>query len=106
MAPAAACDDSNQSVTVPSIQIIIPQNGQMVSGTTTFEATVESELSIARVIFVVDGVEIGEDRNAPYRLDWDTSPWADGEPHTLMATAEDFGGNLGFSEYVEVIVSR
>jgi hypothetical protein len=102
---AGACDGSSQSITVPSVVIIAPQNGQVVSGTATFEATVESELSIARVIFVVDGEEIGEDDEAPYRLDWDTGPWADGGDHTLLATAEDFGGNLGFSEYVVVRVS-
>ncbi len=101
----AACDDPSQSITVPRVVIIAPQNGHVVSGTTTFEATVESEVSIARVIFVVDGEEIGEDEEAPYRLDWDTTLWADGD-HTLLATAEDFGGNLGFSEYVVVIVSR
>ncbi len=102
---ATACDDSSQSITIPSVVIILPQDGQVVTGTTTFEATVESELSVARVIFVVDGEEIGEDDEAPYRLDWNTGAWADGEVHTLLATAEDFGGNLGFSEYVVVTVS-
>ncbi len=99
------CGDDAVELVVPTVSITFPTNGQSVSGIITLAAEVSGPVGIARVSYAVDGEELGSADAAPYELQWNTADWADGLTHTLVAEAEDFDGNLGFSEHVVVIVN-
>lgn len=99
-----ACGDDAVELVVPVVTITAPIDGSSVSGTVTLTAEVSGPVGIARVSFAVDGEEIGSVDGAPFSLQWDSSAHADGETHSLLAEAEDFDGNLGFSDYVVVTI--
>ena len=99
-----ACSDGGDE-TIPQVALIRPSDGSLVSGQVLLEATASDENGIATVIFLVDGDELGEDDIAPYTYDWDSTPYADNDTHTLWAAAEDHAGNRAYSEYVVVRVT-
>lgn len=62
----------------------------------------DSEGPIARVVFRVDGVEVAEDREAPYAWTWGNASPGD---HRLEVVAYDAAGSAGQSRPVRVAVS-
>jgi large repetitive protein len=86
------------------VVITQPINGITVSGQVLIEATASDAGGILSVAFAVDGDELGEDDTPPYSWDWNSTPYGDGETHSLLAAAEDRAGNIAISEYVVVRV--
>ncbi len=101
---AAGCSDDDEDQTLPAVAITEPINGITVSGQVLIEVTASDAGGILRVLFACDGDELGEDDTPPYSWDWDSTPFADGGNHSLLAAAEDRAGNLAYSEYVVVRV--
>ena len=75
----------------PSVSIISPAEGAVVSGTVTITATASDDYGVTKVDFYVDGVLLSSDDASPYEASWDSTSIADGQ-HTLSATAVDTAG--------------
>ncbi len=75
----------------PTTQITNPSNGSTVSGIVNIQATASSSVSINRVYFYADGVQLGYDTVAPYSYSWDTSTTVSGY-HIIMAKTQDAWG--------------
>lgn len=99
-----SCGDDDGDQTLPQVVITEPINGITVSGQVLIEVTASDAGGILRVLFACDGDELGEDDTPPYSWDWDSTPFADGGNHSLLAAAEDRAGNIAYSEYVVVRV--
>lgn len=66
----------------------------------TFQCEVSDAIGVSRLVWLVDGVKIGESLQAPFAFTWQASP---GE-HTLEVQAYDLAGNEGKSEQVKFTV--
>ena len=79
--------------TQPSVSISSPDQGSILSGTTTVSANASDNVGVAGVKFMVDGNDPGsEDTTSPYSVSWNTANAGIG-PHTLSAVARDAAGN-------------
>jgi C1A family cysteine protease len=76
-------------VTPPSVAITSPSNGSVVSGATTIQVSASDNVGVSSVAVTVDGSSIGTKTTAPYNFSWT----ADGNSHTVTATAKDAAGN-------------
>ena len=90
----------------PTVSIINPVSGEIVSGTTQVSANASDNVAVASVQFYLDGKALGAPvTKPPYSISWDTSEASDAE-HTLTATATDTSGNVGASAPVTVTVQN
>lgn len=103
-AALAACSDDNGDQTLPTVEITAPLDGLTVSGQVLIEVEASDAGGVLRVSFAVDGDELGDDDTPPYTWDWDSTPYGDGDTHSLLAAAEDRAGNVAISDYVVVRV--
>jgi len=91
----------------PKVFTLYPVAGSTVTGVVNVSADVQDNIGIARLEFYVDGVlQAGAtDTSAPWGFAWDTTPQADGGPHTLYLKAYDTSGNVGTSGLVVVTIN-
>jgi len=82
-------DDSPAGPELPTVSINTPGGGSVVSGTIDIAATAGHA---DRVIFSVDGTEVGRDETSPYMAAWNSASVGDGA-HAVKATAEGGGGS-------------
>lgn len=91
-----ACGSPTQSDTdAPVVFIVSPKADSTVSGQVAFSAQVFDGFGVAKVVFSVDGVVLGEDLAEPWGVLWGTQSAGNG-PHALRVEATDFAGNVGF----------
>ncbi|MGD0375196.1 MAG: Ig-like domain-containing protein [Streptosporangiaceae bacterium] len=76
----------------PTVSLTGPAAGATLTGPVTFTANASSQVGIAKVDFLVDGVVVATATAAPYTANWDSSTVGDG-PVTLTARATDTAGN-------------
>lgn len=81
----------------PSVVITAPDNGQLVSGQITVDASASDNQEVASVDLYVDGQLLATDTNSPYLFYWDTTE-VDSGAHVLQATAADDSGNTATDE--------
>ena len=90
----------------PTVAIIRPVGGEVVSGKVQVTADVTDKVAIRSVQFYLDGKTLGSPvTSAPYAVSWDTDT-ATGGTHTLTAIATDVSGNVGDAAPVEVTVEN
>src|SRR5207247_4153895 len=91
----------------PTISLIAPAAGAIVSGTTvTVSATAADNVGVVRVQFKLDGGDLGAAvTTPPYTVTWNTKT-ATNAVHSLTAQAFDAAGNLGSGAPVTVTVSN
>jgi Bacterial Ig domain/Lysyl oxidase len=90
----------------PTVSIVNPTAGEIVSGTTQVTADASDNVGVASVQFFLDGSPLGAPvTNPPYSISWDTTD-ASNASHTLTATATDTSGNVGHSVPVSVNVEN
>jgi alpha-tubulin suppressor-like RCC1 family protein len=77
----------------PIVTLDYPQEGAILTGIETLQATVTDGDSVAAVQFLVDGEMVGSDDSAPYSFAWDTTSVAPG-PYTVQARATDGTGTV------------
>jgi hypothetical protein len=66
------------------------------SGNVLLVATVQDDVGVVQVSFLVDGAVIGSVTSTPYEFTWDSPTVADGD-HELSVQARDAAGNVGTS---------
>jgi uncharacterized protein (TIGR02145 family) len=94
-------EEANQN---PSCDITSPAEGAVFTRGETVNISVnatDTDGSITKVTFYVDGTEKSSSSSSPYKWDWDTSGETDGS-HTLKATSTD---NDGASASDEVTIT-
>ena len=90
----------------PRVSIGTPTNGSTVSGTSVLiGATATDDVGVATIRFLVDGLLIDSDTEAPYSTQWDTTGVTNGL-HDLRAVASDRSGNTSTSNPIIVRVSN
>ncbi len=88
----------------PQVSISSPEDGSVLSGIVTIEASAHDDTAVATVAFYTDGTKAGEDNDSPYQYSWDTSSLTNNSTHTIQAKAYDIIGNSGQSNIVAVRV--
>jgi hypothetical protein len=88
----------------PTVVIINPFNGQVVSGSVLVTVGASDDTELDRVNLFIDGVEVSSGSGPLLKYIWNTSPIADNRDHNLHAIAYDKQGNNGFSGNVIVRV--
>ncbi len=78
--------------TPPTLSITSPANGQIVSGGISIAANASSNLGIASVQFLVDGVSLATDTNSPYSASLSTTTLTN-TSHQISVIATDTIGN-------------
>jgi hypothetical protein len=92
--------------TPPTVSIINPTAGQIISGTIPVAANAMDNVAVASVQFFLDGKPLGNpDTSSPYAVSWDTTTATNGA-HVLSAQATDTSGNVGTSPDVSVTVQN
>ncbi|HYF92255.1 MAG TPA: S8 family serine peptidase [Symbiobacteriaceae bacterium] len=89
----------------PTVSISSPAEGATVSGDVTVTADAADNVGVGKVMFYVDGHEVGTATTAPHSISWSSSGVADGA-HSLVANAYDAAGNVGKSAAVRVNVKN
>jgi hypothetical protein len=90
----------------PTVSVITPTNGTVVSGATTVRANASDNVGVAGVQFILDSAPLGgEVLLPPYSILWNTATAPNG-PHMLAATARDAAGNVATSVGVVVTVNN
>lgn len=91
--------------TPPTISITGPVNGTTVSGSVTISANASDNVGISKVLFQVDGKQIGNAvTSSPYSIALNTTTLTNSQ-HSLTAKASDAAGNVS-SSTVSVNVSN
>ncbi len=92
-----ACGTPTQVDTdAPVVFITSPKADSTVGGQVSFSAQVYDGFGVAKVVFKVDGVVLGEDLTEPWGVLWSTVGAGNGR-HALRVEATDFAGNTGFT---------
>ena len=94
-----------KDTTAPTVSIISPSGGVLVSGTITISAGATDNVGVATVEFYVNGALIGSDTANNYAVSWNTKTVPNG-PHIFTARAYDTTGNVADSEAVSVTVNN
>lgn len=92
-------------VTSPTVDIVAPISGSVVSGIVPIESSASDNVGVIRVEFYRGSVFLGEDTTAPYSFSWNTTTMLN-EQVTLNAKAYDAAGNIGSSNNVTVTVNN
>jgi glucose/arabinose dehydrogenase len=90
----------------PSVSIVAPVGGAVVSGTIDVTASAGDNVGVAGVQIFLDGNPMGAElTQAPYTLSWNTAGAANGV-HGLIARARDAAGNTADSAPASVTVDN
>jgi hypothetical protein len=95
----------SNDTTAPTVAVTNPLGLMPVAGTITLAATAGDNVGVAGVQWMIDGVNVGAELHAPYRLTWNTTSVGDGE-HVIAAVARDAAGNLSTSPGVSITVEN
>jgi hypothetical protein len=96
-----------EDITPPNVSIIVPADGDTLTGSVTIQARATDNRGVTRVDFFVDGALIGTDATPTgnvYEYAW-LGVLRPGSSHTLSCTATDAAGNRGASPAVTVYIS-
>ena len=92
------CGELTQADTdAPVVFIVSPKADSTVAGQVAFSAQVYDGFGVAKAVFTVDGVVLGEDvAGPPWSILWNTQSAGNGL-HALRVEAIDLAGNTGFT---------
>jgi len=92
-------------VTPPNVAITNPLGQTPVTGTITFAATASDNVGVAGLQWTIDGVNLGGELTAPYRLMWNSLNITNGA-HVITVIARDAAGNTRTSAAVTINVEN
>jgi hypothetical protein len=87
----------------PSVNIISPVNGQIVSGPIRIAVDASDNIGVSYVDFHINGNLVARDRSAPYQFSLN-GRFMMKDNHVLTARAYDAAGNQGVSPNVTITV--
>lgn len=89
----------------PSVSLLLPTNGQSVSGTVTISGSASDNVGVAKVQFFVDGNWLSTSLVAPYNYSWNSKSVTNGQ-HQIVLKAFDSANNIGTSNRINVNVAN
>lgn len=93
-------------LTPPTVTILYPPAGATFTDgdTVAITADVQDNEGVQNVEFYIDGDLLFTDTSAPYRYDWDTTGYGNGQSHSIYVKAFDLSGNIG-AQLITVIIN-
>lgn len=92
-------------VTAPSVVITVPISGATLGGQVAVSVLATDDVGVSRVVYLLDGVQIGQSFASPFGFIFDTTVFPNGS-HTLVAQAYDAAGNMASSQGVVVTIAN
>ena len=92
---------SGVDTTSPSVSIMTPGEGALVTGTVNVAVSTSDDTGVVKVSLFVDGMLQASSASSPFTIKWNTRKTKVGG-HTLQARAYDSAGNVGASSLVTV----
>jgi thermitase len=102
---AAADTPPETDTTPPTVSVVAPSPGDVLSGMVTILVAASDDTSVSHVDLYVDGSFVSSDTVPPHEWSFDTTVLADGE-HFISAVAYDAAGNSAESAPVQVTVDN
>lgn len=97
---------ASSDLTPPTVALTAPADGATVSGEVTLSAVANDNVSVARVQFFLNGVELqAADTTAPFAITWNSTSAVNGS-HVLSAVATDPAGNASSPSTRMVVVNN
>ncbi|MEJ2542666.1 MAG: Ig-like domain-containing protein [Calditrichaceae bacterium] len=98
---------SDPDVIDPVALILYPLAGTTISGTIPVSVDLFDNIRVTRVEFYVDGQLVNSTNNPsiPWTFNWDSTPQAGGELHSIYIKAYDSAGNIGTSALLTLTVN-
>jgi parallel beta-helix repeat protein len=94
---------ANPDITAPTVRILTPASGSIVSGTVGLTASASDNIGVAAVQYSLNGAALAAELTAsPYALNWNTATLAPGN-YTITASARDAAGNRATSSVTVTI---
>jgi len=90
-------------LTPPSIELLNPIPGQVISDDIVISTLVNDEFGVERVEFFIDDSLLSTDSLAPWEYQWEIMDYMDGKQHDIFAKAYDYAGNM--SQSITVTIS-
>ena len=97
-------DNEEKDTTKPSISILSPVNGDLLSGSVTISTEASDNVGVSKVEFYIDDVLVSTDIDSPFSYELDTFSLSNAA-HTIMATAYDAANNKQ-SDSISVTVNN
>lgn len=92
--PPTEVDDLYRPEDQPSISWTVPQNNTIIRDqTTSFAVSANAPKGVAKVLYFLNNVPVGESNNFPYSLLFQPSPVTPNGTYTLRAVVQDTIGN-------------
>jgi len=85
----------------PQVKLASPVGGATFTGSLALSATARDDDAVSKVVFLVDGLPVGTDSSAPYKMTWTASKQTRVGRHRVTAKAYDDDG-LGSSSSATV----
>jgi len=84
-------------ITPPTAQFLYPIEESTLNGMVQVAVDIADDESLSKIEFYVDGILETSTNNpsSPWLYDWDTTPYADSQVHTLYIKVYDGAGNIG-----------
>ncbi|MHC4093911.1 MAG: Ig-like domain-containing protein, partial [Planctomycetota bacterium] len=101
----AANTPPGSDTTPPSVVVVAPAEGDVVSGMITIIVEAADNVGVSQVDLLVNGMFVSSDTVPPHEWAFDTTNLADG-PGTISAVAHDAAGNSAESATVQVTVDN
>ncbi len=91
--------------TPPSISIVSPVSGSVVSGSVTVQVSASDNKAVTKVELYVDGKRVTSSTTPPFSMTWNTRKLR-AATYTLQCKAYDAAGNSAWSNSVKVTVTK
>lgn len=94
-----------KDIVPPVVALVYPYEGAVITSDVEINIQASDDDQVSKVWFYVDGVKKDEITSAPYTATLNISGLTKKVNHVLQAAAQDKGGNVSFSPYVNFIVA-
>ncbi len=101
-----SCNDfrDNNDSQAPLIQITSPLNNSTQFDSIFIALNVADNSDVQKVDILIDGLTIKTLESSPWEYIWNVNFFEDGQEHSIQAVAEDFSGNSGYSEIINITI--
>lgn len=100
-----ASTPSGPDIIPPTVTLVTPASGVVLTGITGLNATAYDNIGIAKVEFMVGTLVVSTDTSAPYTVYWDSRTLPNGS-YAITAKATDTSGNTSTSAAANITINN